>query len=129
MPHYSLKIDEDKVLRDLCYKELNSQHLSNEYKTRLDYELNVIKTLGFSGYFLIVKDMIDFCDRNGIARGPGRGSAAGSLVSYLLNISIADPIKYNLMFERFLSINRKALPDIDTDLAPDKRPEVYQTYY
>ena len=126
MPHYSLKIDEDKVLRDLCYKELNSQHLSNEYKARLDYELNVIKTLGFSGYFLIVKDMIDFCDRNGIARGPGRGSAAGSLVSYLLNISIADPIKYNLMFERFLSVNRKALPDIDTDLAPDKRPEVYQ---
>ena len=126
MPHYSDKIDEDVVLRNLCYKSLENKHLLEKYAERLDYELSVIKTLGFSGYFLIVKDIIDFCDQNDIARGPGRGSAVGSLVSYLLNISIADPIQYNLMFERFLSVNRTGFPDIDLDISPEKRPLVYQ---
>lgn len=126
MPHFSNKINEDIVLKDLCYKNLEAKKLSQKYKKRLDYELSVIKTLGFSGYFLIVKDIIDFCDRNDIARGPGRGSAVGSLVSYLLNISIADPLQYNLMFERFLSVNRTGFPDIDLDISPEKRPLVYQ---
>jgi len=129
MPQYSSLINEDAVLKILCYKELKNKNFGayySKYQSRLDHELDVIKQLGFSGYFLIVKDMIDFCDQNNIARGPGRGSAAGSLVSYLLKISIADPIKYNLMFERFLSIHRKSYPDIDLDIDSDKRQLLYQ---
>ena len=128
MPQYSPNINEDKLLDSLCRKELIKRklHLKPEYVSRLNYELDTIKTLKFSGYFLIVKDFLDFCDRNNIARGPGRGSAAGSLVSYLLGLSIADPIKYDLMFERFLSVNRKNFPDIDSDLSGDGRNKVYE---
>ena len=129
MPCYDPKIDETKQLSDLCWKRL--MQLENKlkdpsiYASRLEYELSVIHTLGFDGYFLIVKDIIDFCDTHHIMRGPGRGSAVGSLVSYLLGISVADPIKYGLMFERFLSAKRPGLPDIDLDIAPEKRDEVY----
>ena len=127
MPVFNPNMNEDAVLESICKKSLQVKHLNQKkYKERLAYELDTIKTLGFSGYFLIVKDIIDFCDNNKIPRGPGRGSCAGSLVSYLLNISVADPIKYDLMFERFLSKNRSGWPDIDLDLSPTKRDEVYR---
>lgn len=129
MPCYDPAIDETKTLSDICWKRL--QELENKlpdpsvYASRLEYELNVIHTLQFDGYFLIVKDIIDYCDRHNISRGPGRGSAAGSLVSYLLGISVADPVKYGLMFERFLSIKRNSNPDIDLDLPGEDRNKVY----
>ena len=130
MPVFDADIDEQQVLSDKCYARLEKiikrgTKKYKEYKARLDYELDTIKQLGFAGYFLIVKDIIDFCDNNGIARGPGRGSCAGSIVSFLLNISVADPIKYGLMFERFLSVHRTALPDVDLDIVPSKKAMVY----
>lgn len=130
MPVFDPEIDEDKALEALCAQKLSSLEavLGNkfsDYKVRLKRELDTIFTLGFSGYFLIVKDIIDYCDKRKIARGPGRGSCAGSLVSFLLGISVADPIKYGLMFERFLSIHRTANPDIDIDLEPARKNEVY----
>ena len=129
MPCYDPKMDEPNVLSSLCWKRLKEieNQLSDPtvYASRLEYELDVIHTLKFDGYFLIVKDIIDYCDQNNIARGPGRGSAAGSLVSYLLKISVADPIKYGLMFERFLSVKRASVPDIDLDLPGEDRDKVY----
>jgi len=129
MPCYDPNLDEAYILSELCWKRL--QEIENKlsdpsvYASRLEYELDVIHTLQFDGYFLIVKDIIDYCDQNNIARGPGRGSAAGSLVSYLLGISVADPIKYGLLFERFLSVKRASVPDVDLDLDPAKRDDVY----
>ena len=130
MPCYDSAINEAETLSSLCWKQLKK--IENKltdpavYVSRLEQELDTIHTLGFDGYFLIVKDLVDFCDREHIGRGPGRGSAVGSLVSYLLNISVADPIKYGLLFERFLSKNRPGNPDIDLDLDPEKRDLVYQ---
>ena len=130
MPQYDANIDEQFSLAIMCIDKLveliptlGSDY--ERYEKRLDFELATIDKLGFAGYFLIVKDIIDFCDEKGIPRGPGRGSCAGSLVSYLLGISVADPIRYGLIFERFLSVNRKALPDIDLDLSPTRKNEVY----
>ncbi len=116
---------EAEVLHDLCYEKL-AQVVQNkpnpaEYTDRLDHELDIINQLGFNGYFLIVQDYVNWAKNSGIAIGPGRGSAAGSLVSYLLGISVADPIKYGLMFERFLDPQRAAIPDIDIDSAAEKR--------
>ncbi len=91
---------------------------------RLDYELSVIKQTGFAGYFLIVQDLINWAKKRGIAVGPGRGSAAGSLVSYILNITDINPLKYNLFFERFLNPERIQMPDIDMDFADTRRDEV-----
>lgn len=132
MPQYSKDIDEYEVLESSCIHSLvkfidTVKYPVDKYSyiKRLAYELSTIKKLGFAGYFLIVKDFMDFCDNNDIARGPGRGSAAGSLVSFLLGISIADPIKYDLMFERFLSVNRKNLPDIDCDITNEGREALY----
>ena len=131
MPVFDACLDEDKELESMCAEKLSSIKHSlgasfSIYKERLKHELDTIFKLGFSGYFLIVKDIIDFCDKEKIARGPGRGSCAGSLVSYLLGISAADPIKYGLMFERFLSVHRTANPDIDIDLEPARKNEVYE---
>jgi DNA polymerase-3 subunit alpha len=98
--------------------------LSEKYKERLEYELGVIKKTGFSGYFLIVADFINYAKTNGIPVGPGRGSAAGSLVAYCLSITDIDPIKYDLIFERFLNPERISMPDIDVDFCKDKREEV-----
>ena len=95
-----------------------------EYDKRLRYELDTIDKLGFSDYFLIVYDFINYAKKNKIVVGPGRGSAAGSLVSYSLGITDVDPIKYNLMFERFLNPERKTMPDIDTDFPDNRRDEV-----
>ncbi|MCX5813678.1 MAG: DNA polymerase III subunit alpha [Proteobacteria bacterium] len=100
------------------------EELSEKYKKRLEYELGVIKKTGFSGYFLIVADFINYAKSNNIPVGPGRGSAAGSLVAYCLGITDIDPIKYDLIFERFLNPERISMPDIDVDFCKDKREDV-----
>jgi DNA polymerase-3 subunit alpha len=94
------------------------------YIKRLDYELKTIEKMGFASYFLIVWDFINFARNRGIPVGPGRGSAAGSLVAYCLDITEIDPIRYNLLFERFLNPDRISMPDIDVDFCKDRRPEV-----
>lgn len=118
----------EEKLKDLCYDRLNmiSQTKPNPqvYVDRLNRELSVISQKGFCDYFLIVYDYISWAKKNDIKVGPGRGSAAGSLVSYLLGISAADPIKYKLLFERFLDPNREAMPDIDIDFMAARRDEV-----
>lgn len=94
------------------------------YRDRLEYELDVILQMGFSGYFLIVADFINYAKRKGIPVGPGRGSAAGSLVAYALRITEIDPMQYDLLFERFLNLERRSMPDIDVDFCRDRREEV-----
>ena len=94
------------------------------YKERLKEELEIIKKIGYSSYFLIVWDFISYAKRKGIPVGPGRGSAAGSLVSYCLGITDIDPVQYNLLFERFLNPERISMPDIDVDFCKDRRSEV-----
>ncbi len=94
------------------------------FRERMDYELNVIKTMGYVDYFLIVWDFINYARQNDIMVGPGRGSAAGSIVSYCLKITNIDPIKYNLLFERFLNPERVSMPDIDIDFCFERRQEV-----
>ena len=114
-------------LKNLCYKGLNKRlnnFVSNNYIDRLEYELEVIKNMGYVDYFLIVYDYVKFAKQNDIMVGPGRGSAAGSLVSYTLGITEIDPIKYNLLFERFLNPERVTMPDIDIDFDATKRYEV-----
>ncbi len=104
-------------------KRFNGKVLK-KYQDRLNYELQIINQMGFSNYFLVVYDFIKYAKKNNILVGPGRGSAAGSLVSYSLGITDIDPIKYQLLFERFLNPERKTMPDIDTDFPDDKREEV-----
>lgn len=101
-----------------------SEESKREYQERLDYELGIIQDMGFAGYFLIVADFIDYARRCDIPVGPGRGSAAGSLVAYCLNITDLDPIKYGLIFERFLNPHRISMPDIDIDFCINGRDEV-----
>jgi DNA polymerase-3 subunit alpha len=101
-----------------------SQEVYQEYRERLDYELGVIHKMGFSGYFLIVADFIEYARENDIPVGPGRGSAAGSLVAYALKITNIEPIKYGLLFERFLNPARISMPDIDIDFCINGRDEV-----
>ena len=96
-------------------------NINDIYLNRLNYELDIINKMGFVSYFLIVYDYVLYAKKNDIMVGPGRGSAAGSLVSYCLGITNIDPIKYNLLFERFLNINRKKMPDIDIDFEASKR--------
>ena len=97
-----------------------------EIRQRIEYELSVIKRMGFSGYFLITKDFTDFARSNHIAVGPARGSAAGSIVAYCLGITNLNPLQYDLLFERFLNPDRISMPDIDIDFADDRRDEVIQ---
>lgn len=119
-------------LLHLCTEGLKKRYASaskDEYeklKERLDYELSVIKNMGFIDYFLIVWDFINYAKRNGIAVGPGRGSAAGSIVAYTLEITDIDPIKYDLLFERFLNPERVSMPDIDVDFCMERRGEVIE---
>ncbi|MCI4624389.1 MAG: DNA polymerase III subunit alpha [Candidatus Magnetoovum sp. WYHC-5] len=100
------------------------QPISSEYAKRFDTELEVIKNMGFASYFLIVWDFINYARTKGIPVGPGRGSAAGSLIAYCLGITDIDPLKYNLLFERFLNPERISMPDIDVDFCRDRRSEV-----
>lgn len=100
------------------------QHVDSQYTERLEYELDVIKKMGFPGYFLITHDFVQYAKDNRIPVGPGRGSAAGSLVAYSLGITDLDPLQYNLLFERFLNPDRISMPDIDIDFCYDRREEV-----
>ncbi len=113
-------------LQELCQDGLEKRYspVSEELQQRLDYELGVIKNMGFVDYFLIVWDFIHFAKNNGVMVGPGRGSAAGSIVAYSLGITTVDPIKYGLIFERFLNPERVSMPDIDIDFAPEGRQKV-----
>ena len=97
-----------------------------ELETRLNYELSVIASMGFAGYFLVVADLVEYAKTHGVAVGPGRGSAAGSLVSYCLGITDIDPIKFDLLFERFLNPERISMPDIDIDFSDRGRDQVIQ---
>ncbi len=116
-----------EYLRHLCDEGLKVRYgdePSQELRDRLEYELGVIESMGYVEYFLIVWDFINFARENGIAVGPGRGSADGSLVAYCLHITDVDPIKYNLIFERFLNPERVSMPDIDVDFCYERRQEV-----
>lgn len=117
-------LDADTYLKELSIKGLTKRLKGNvlkNYSDRLIYELSIIKKMGFSNYFLVVYDFILYAKKNNILVGPGRGSAAGSLVAYSLGITEIDPLKYDLLFERFLNPERVSMPDIDTDL-----PDVYR---
>lgn len=117
-----------EYLDRLCLEGLHERYPDDDgtVRERLDYEINMIDKMGFVDYFLIVSDFIHYAKRNGIPVGPGRGSAAGSIVSYCLGITDLDPIKYSLYFERFLNPERVSMPDIDVDFCYVRRPEVIE---
>ena len=116
----------DSYLQKLCQDGMKKRYeeITTQLQERLDYELDTIRTMGFVDYFLIVWDFIRYARENGISVGPGRGSAAGSIVAYSLGITSIDPIKYDLLFERFLNPERVTMPDIDIDFCYERRPEV-----
>ena len=118
--------DADSYLRELCYKGLSERYgdRAEELKDRLEYELSVIEKMGYVDYFLIVSDFIHYAKKRDIPVGPGRGSAAGSIVAYSLGITNIDPITYDLLFERFLNPERVSMPDIDVDFCYERREEV-----
>lgn len=128
LPKYPLPqgTEEKSYLRLLCLEGIQSkyQNASQSIMDRLEYELNIIDKMGYNDYFLIVWDFIKYAKDNKIMVGPGRGSAAGSIVSYALDITTIDPIKYNLIFERFLNPDRVTMPDIDIDFCYERRQEV-----
>ena len=126
LPEFPLPAGEtsmDSYLRRLCDEGFPSHYPMDDTKAkeRMEYELGIIKQMGYSGYFLIVWDFINYCKTHDIPVGPGRGSAAGSIVAYLTGITNIDPLKYNLIFERFLNPERISMPDIDTDICYVKR--------
>lgn len=133
LPRYPLPegVEVCDYLRQKAEEGLEDRHLLNlpVYKKRLDYELAVIDQMGFSDYFLIVWDVMAYAHRQKIMTGPGRGSAAGSLVAYALKITQVDPIANHLLFERFLNPERKNMPDIDLDFPDDKRQEIVEYVY
>ena len=116
----------EKYLRYLCEIGLQKRYpkVTSSLQERLDYEIGVINNMGYAGYFLIVRDFVEFARNRGIRVGPGRGSAAGSIVSYCLSITNLDPMEYGLLFERFLNPERISMPDIDIDFADRGRDEV-----
>jgi DNA polymerase-3 subunit alpha len=127
MPPYDLPpgLSADDYLKKICYENLKRKNINYQnYLQRLNYELSIIQKTGFSTYFLIVQDFVNWAKNNNIKVGPGRGSAAGSLVSYILGITEIDPLKYGLIFERFLNPERISFPDIDVDFSDVKRDEV-----
>src|SRR6266508_2148080 len=113
-------------LVELCEKGMAKryEHVTPELQERLKYELKTIREMGFADYFLIVWDFVNFAKRNGISVGPGRGSTAGSLAAYCLEITDVDPIRYELLFERFLNPGRKSMPDMDIDFSVAGRDQV-----
>src|SRR3989344_6844971 len=115
-----------EYLKELVYQGLRRRYkeITAEIEERVEYELSIIIKKGYEDYFLIVQDFTNWAKNNGIVVGPGRGSAAGSLVSYLLNITNIDPLRYKLLFERFLNPERVSPPDIDMDFADTRRDEV-----
>jgi len=129
LPQYQVPegYDLDSYLRKLCEEGVVQRFSGNvpqEVRERLEHELRVIQQMGFSGYFLIVQDFVNWARRKGILVGPGRGSAAGSLVAYVLGITNINPLKYGLLFERFLNPDRITMPDIDIDFCYERREEV-----
>ena len=127
LPKYQTDEDPYKLLVILCLKGLKKRlhnEVSDKYKNRLNYELEIIKSMGFVDYFLIVYDYVLYAKKNNISVGPGRGSAAGSLVSYCLGITDVDPLEYNLLFERFLNPKRVTMPDIDIDFEDERRYDI-----
>src|SRR5213075_1099167 len=128
LPKFPLPDGKDafEYLVELCEKGLQKRYdrVTPELQERLRFELKTIKEMGFADYFLIVWDFIAFAKRNGVSVGPGRGSSAGSLVAYCLEITDLDPIRYDLLFERFLNPGRKQLPDADIDFAVEGRERV-----
>ncbi|PIR95169.1 DNA polymerase III subunit alpha [Candidatus Falkowbacteria bacterium CG10_big_fil_rev_8_21_14_0_10_37_6] len=123
-------MNDESYLEKLCQEGFKKRYgadyeqADEEKRNRMEYELSVINKMGFASYFLIVADFVNWAKNNDIVVGPGRGSAAGSFVSYLLNITNLDPIKYDLVFERFLNPERISMPDIDLDFADIRRDEV-----
>jgi DNA polymerase III subunit alpha len=131
LPHYQVPdgFTPESYLRLLAEEGLKKKFGDNpnqECIERLNYEISVIEKTGYASYFLIVQDFVNWAKNQGIVVGPGRGSAAGSFVSYLIGITNIDPIKYNLLFERFLNPERISMPDIDMDFADDRRDEVLE---
>lgn len=131
LPEYQVPegYDLDSYLTEICYAGLAERYhdkVPDGVKERLDYELQVIHSMGFSGYFLIVQDFINWSRKKGILVGPGRGSAAGSLVAFVLGITNINPLKYGLLFERFLNPDRITMPDIDIDFCFERRGEVIE---
>ncbi|MFH0805099.1 MAG: DNA polymerase III subunit alpha, partial [Patescibacteria group bacterium] len=130
LPHYDVPDGKtaDEYLLELCQRGLPTRYPDQEHDPkvaeRLTYELEVIRKTGFASYFLIVQDFVNWAKQNGVVVGPGRGSAAGSIVSYLTNITNIDPLRYELIFERFLNPERISMPDIDLDFADTRRDEV-----
>ena len=116
-------------LRELCEEGLNKKYKDkniDEAKQRLDYELSIIDQMGFSDYFLIVWDFVKYAKNNSIVVGPGRGSAAGAIIAYCLDVTTVDPLAYGLYFERFLNPERVSMPDIDIDFSDTRREEVLE---
>lgn len=126
LPEYTLEgKNGQNMLVDLCYEGLKRKYTDYETQTaRLEYELSVIHQMGYDDYFLIVWDFIRYAKSKDIAVGPGRGSCGGSIVAYVLDITVVDPIKYDLIFERFLNPERITMPDIDIDFEDERRSEV-----
>ena len=128
LPHFEVPSGYDSwsYLNELCDAGLKERYPEDDgtLKKRMDYELDIIRKMGYVDYFLIVWDFINYARKNDIPVGPGRGSAAGSIVSYCLHITNIDPIRYNLLFERFLNPERVSMPDIDVDFCFERRQEV-----
>ncbi len=128
LPHYEVPPEDtlESYLRKLTYQGLKEKYgeITKEVKERAEHELKIINQMGYPAYFLIVKDFIDFAKGEEIIVGPGRGSAASSIVSYALDITEIDPLRYNLLFERFLNPARVSMPDIDIDFCYERRDEV-----
>lgn len=128
LPTFPLEagMDADHYLEKLCREKLPQKYMevTDEIKERLEYELKTIQSMQFSDYFLITADIISYAKKNGIMVGPGRGSSAGSLVAYVLGITDVDPMRYQLIFERFLNPERQTMPDIDIDFSDERRDEV-----
>ena len=130
LPNFPLPegMTDEQYLHKLCKEKIHNRYaeVTEEIQQRLDYELSIINRMGYDSYFLIVWDFINFARSQNIAVGPGRGSAAGSIVAYILGITDIDPLKYSLLFERFLNPERVTMPDIDIDFCYIRRDEVIE---
>jgi len=130
LPNYDIPegYTADEYFEKLCHEGFEKRYpnAGDQYKERLEYDIGVIKQMGFPGYFLVVQDFVRYAKSQGIKVGPGRGSAAGSMVAFCLEITNVDPMKYDLLFERFLNPERISMPDIDIDFCFERRPEVIE---
>lgn len=129
LPYYEVPANypsHEAYLKELCEQGIARRYatITSEIQQRYEYELNVINKMGYTDYFLIVWDFINWAKSNGIPIGPGRGSGAGSIVAYAIGITNIDPLKYNLYFERFLNPERVSMPDFDIDMDVERREEV-----